>query len=57
MKPFLPSRPQVPIAIRDSGAKGWGVFADSSIPQGTHIFTLTGERTDYDTICELVDSG
>ena len=52
-----PTRPQVPITIRDTSAKGWGMFAESSIPQSTHIFTLTGERTDYDTICELVDSG
>lgn len=57
MKPFLPNRPQVPIAIRNTGAKGWGIFADALISHGTHIFTLTGERTDYDTICELVDSG
>jgi hypothetical protein len=57
MKSFLPNRPQVPIAIRDSGAKGLGVFADSFIPQGTHVFTLTGQTTDYDTICQLVDSG
>ena len=57
MKSFLPNRPQVPIAIRDSGAKGLGVFADSPILQDTHVFTLTGQTTDYDTICQLVDSG
>jgi hypothetical protein len=57
VKQFLPNRPQVPIAIRDSGAKGLGIFSESSILQGTHLFTLTGERTDYDTICQLVDSG
>lgn len=55
VKSFLPNSPQVPIAIRDSGAKGLGVFADSHIPQGTHVFTLTGQTTDYDTICQLVD--
>jgi SET domain-containing protein len=53
----LPSRPKVPISIRDSGAKELGVFADSYIPHGTHVFTLTGQTTDYDTICQLVDSG
>lgn len=57
MKTFLPKRPCVPIAIRDTGAKGWGVFADSIIPQGTHVFTLTGTRADYDAIRELVASG
>jgi uncharacterized protein len=54
---FLPNLPQVPIDIRNSGAKGLGVFANSPIPQGTHVFTLTGQTTDYDTICQLVDSG
>jgi SET domain-containing protein len=57
MKPFLPIRPQVPIAIRDTDGKGLGVFAGCRIAQGKHVFTFTGERTDYDTVTRLVESG
>ena len=51
------SRPHVPIAIRDAGEKGWGVFAECRIDHGSHVFTLTGERVDYETVTQLVKSG
>jgi hypothetical protein len=57
MKHRLPNCPQVPIAIRDTGGKGWGVFADCRIEHGTHVFTHTGETTDYYTVTQLVESG
>jgi hypothetical protein len=55
---FIPaSRPLVPICIRDCGEKGWGVFSDGFIDAGAHVFTLTGQKVDNETLCELVDSG
>lgn len=57
MNPFLPSDPLIPIAIRDAGVKGWGIFSDYHITQGTHVFVLTGQRIENQTLCQLVDSG
>lgn len=57
MSLFLPETPNVPIAIRSTAEKGWGVFADSQIEKGNRVFVLTGQRIENDHLCELVDAG
>lgn len=57
MNLFLPETPNGPISIRITDKKGWGVFADALILHKQRVFKLTGQTTDYDTICALVDSG